>query len=162
MKHTHDVLRDRLHKRAGLTEPPKAKFNLMALEVSEWSREFEKLMRARLVMGALRYGTLSEKRIKGKRWDLIEPIRKKVELYEQTGNTEYLVDAANYCLLAFECDNHPNKHFRALDDHHDHCKRRVKDRRLPKLPDGYQFDNHPLRFEADDVGGFGNPTSDFP
>lgn len=124
MPHVHDILRERLHKRAGLTEPAKAKFNLLALEVSEWSPQFEKLMRNRLIMGALRYGTLAEKKVKGKKWDLVEPIRKKIELYEQTGNTEYLVDAANYCMLTFECDNHPNKHFKALDDHHDHCKPR--------------------------------------
>lgn len=124
-------MRERLHKAAGLTEPPKPKFRLEDLQQSEWSTEFERLMRNRLVMGAFRYGLLADKRVKGKKWDLIEPIRAKVELYEQTGNTEYLVDAANYCLLAFECDNHPLKHFKALDDHHDHCKRRRNDRRKP-------------------------------
>lgn len=128
-------MRERLHKAAGLTEPPKPKFRLEDLQQSEWSPEFERLMRNRLVMGAFRYGLLADKRVKGKKWDLIEPIRAKVELYEQTGNTEYLVDAANYCLLAFECDNHPLKHFKALDDHHDHCKRRRGDRRVPMAKD---------------------------
>lgn len=129
MKHAHDVLRERLHKAAGITGPPKPKFRIEDLEKSEWSPTFERLMRNRLIMGAFRYGLLSEKRTKGKKWDLLEPIQKKLALYEQTGNTEYLVDAANYCLLAFECDNHPAKHFKALDDHHDHCKRRQGDRR---------------------------------
>lgn len=126
---SHDILRQRLLLRAGLAEKPQPKFSLTSLMETEWSPQFEFLMRNRLIMGAFRYGLLSEKRKKGKKWDLLEPIRKKVEKYEETGNVEYLVDAANYCLLAFECDDHPLKHFKALDDHHDHCKRRRGDRR---------------------------------
>lgn len=128
MASVHDILRDRLHRQAGITPPPKPRYRLVDLEETEWSKEFEQLMRNRLLIGALRYGLLAEKRTKGKKWNLIEPIQSKVEMYEATGNTEYLVDAANYCLLAFECDNHPRKHFKALDDHHDHCKRRVSKR----------------------------------
>lgn len=134
--HSHDVMRERLLLRAGLGDAPplpskkELKDKLAGLYQTEWSPRFEILMRNRLVMGALRYGLLAEKIKKGGKWNLIEPILKKVELYEKTGNQEYLVDAANYCLLAFECDNHPNRHFHALDDHHDHCKRRRKgDRR---------------------------------
>ena len=41
--------------------------------------------------------------------------------YEMTGNTEYLVDIANYCLLAFLEDEHPNKHFSAMDENEGHA-----------------------------------------
>jgi hypothetical protein len=138
MLNTHNVLRERLHKQAGLNPPPVAKFDLNKLRETEWSPEFERLMRNRLVMGALRYGLLADKKIKGKKWDLLEPIGKKLALYEQTGNREYLVDSANYCLLAFECDNHPNAHFKALDDHHDHCKRRRGDRRVLAVSETFE------------------------
>lgn len=120
----HELLRERLLRQAGLFEPPRRP-SLAELEETEWSKEFERLMRNRMLMGALRYGRLEDKRKKGAKWNLLEPIQTKVKLYEETGNTEYLVDAANYCLLAFECDNHPLKHFKALDDHSDHCKRRI-------------------------------------
>lgn len=120
----HDLMRQRLLRRAGLSEVVRPRFSLDALLRSEWSAEFERLMRNRMVMGALRYGPLEHKRKVGKHWDLRTPIRKKLDLYEQTGNTEYLVDIANYCLIAFECDYHPTKHFAALDNHHDHCKRK--------------------------------------
>jgi hypothetical protein len=123
---THDILRERLLARAGLSEPKPSRFNpsdLPRLEQSEWSPEFEGLMRNRLLMGALRYGTMVEKRQKqATKWDLLGALRSKLEGYERTGNTEYLVDGANYLLLAFELDDHPTKHFRALDDHSDHCK----------------------------------------
>ncbi len=120
--HVHDVLRQRLLTRAGLVELPKAKHSLTDLAKTEWSPVFEQLMRNRLIMGALRYGLLANKKAKqAKRWDLVGAVRSKVASYESTGNTEFLVDAANYLLLVFECDPHPNKHFLATDDT-DHCK----------------------------------------
>ncbi len=118
----HKAIRERLLAKAGLSTPPKAKHKLEDLEKTEWVPLFEKLMRNRLVMGALRYGTLERKRKIGHKWDLMGAVEKKAALYNETGNTEYLVDIANYCLLEFECGSHPKKHFKALDNHHDHCK----------------------------------------
>lgn len=121
----HDHLRMRLLSRAGIFDAPRGGFRpdeLRALESSEWSSEFERLMRNRMLMGALRYGRMSIKKLKKTRWDLLGAVRIKIMQYEETGNTEYLVDIANYCLIAFECDDHPSKHFNALDDHRDHCK----------------------------------------
>jgi hypothetical protein len=131
--HIHDVLRQRLLL---CVERPKPKFEGATQDVPPEKRHllFEKLwetqtsetfityMRNRLCMGALRYGDIPEQRKKGSKYDVLSPITNKVELYEKTGNTEYLVDAANYLLLVFELDKHPNKHWEALDDHHDHCK----------------------------------------
>lgn len=125
-----DMMRERLLRRAGidLPTPPFKPSDLATLQKTEWSDLFETLMRNRLLMGAFRYGTMEEKRRNAtkNRWDLLGAIKAKCELYEETGNTEYLVDMANYCLLAFEFDPHPKKHFSALDDHHDHCKPRKK------------------------------------
>ena len=41
--------------------PIKTKPSLESLKKTEWSPEFEKLMRNRLIMGAIRYGLLHEK-----------------------------------------------------------------------------------------------------
>lgn len=141
----HSLIRDRLLTRAGLQDPSPSKFkpsDLKNLEKSEWSPEFERLMRNRLLMGALRYGTFKEKQetmYSKDPWDLLTPITDKVKLYQQTGNTEYLVDAANYLMLAFEFDPHPKKHFEALDDHQDHCRRKsdvtTKRSRVVEHPD---------------------------
>lgn len=120
MKRIFDHLRERLEKAAGLIAPPKAKFSpsdLARLEQTEWSTEFERLMRNRLLMGALRYSTFAENRVKptGKQWPFKSKLLTMIDEYERTGNTEFLVDAANYCLLAFEFDPHPTKHFYAQD-----------------------------------------------
>jgi len=125
-----ELMRQRLHMQAGVHEYKPSKFkpsDLKKLEQTEWSIKFEKLMRNRLLMGAMRYGTFEEKLVSAKSsrpWDLLSPIGSKLQLYALTGNSEYLVDIANYCMLAFEFDPHPKKHFEALDDHHDHCRRK--------------------------------------
>ena len=110
----HDIMRQRLLERAGLIDKPEPKYTLRQLEKHQWSDKFELYMRNRLLMGGLRYGLMGEK---GKpQYDSIASIRKRIELYEQTGNTEYLVDVANLCMVEFIEGKHPNKHFSATDD----------------------------------------------
>ncbi len=42
----HDLLRRRLHERAGLVDKPKPRFTLNQLAREQWSREFERLRSA--------------------------------------------------------------------------------------------------------------------
>lgn len=115
---THKILRERLLAAKGLSDIPKKVLKLSDLEKSEWVPEFETLMRNRMIMGALRYGLLANK--KQSNYNYIEYLERKIVIYKQTGNTECLVDIANICQIAFLYDNHPNKHFQAEDDKH-HC-----------------------------------------
>lgn len=123
-----DHMRERLLFAAGVHEPPKFKDFADDLEVSlpllltNWSTEFETLMRNRLAMGALRYGMIGHQKAKQSPFDVAGAVLPKLRAYHLTGNTEYLVDAANYLMLVFCIDPHPTKHFSALDDHTDHCK----------------------------------------
>lgn len=84
------------------------------LRKTEWSPEFETLMRNRLVMGAFRYETFEDK--KQANYDFLGSLFDRYECYVTSGNTEHLIDMANMCLLEFEFGKHPNKHFQALDD----------------------------------------------
>jgi hypothetical protein len=114
VKYAHHILRERLLRRAGLIEPPAPRFRLEDLQRSEWSSDFERLMRNRLLMGALRYGPL---RRPGKpQYDRVGSMLKRLHRYRDTGNLEYLVDVANLCLCEFVEGQHPNRHFHALDD----------------------------------------------
>jgi len=88
--------------------------NLEELRRTEWSKEFETLMRNRLVMGALRYGRLGAK--DKPKYDRVNEIKKRLKKYENSGNLEYLVDIANMALIEFVESNHVNKHFSAIDD----------------------------------------------
>lgn len=93
---------------------PKDSYFIDSLRDSEWSIEFETLMRNRLVMGALRYGKLHAS---GKPpYDRVTSCKRRLDLYAQTGNLEYLVDAANMCLLEFEEGVHPLRHWESIDD----------------------------------------------
>lgn len=88
--------------------------SLDKLKETEWSPLFEKLMRNRLIIGAMRYGCLHEK---GKAvYDRIDSMEKRLRKYKETGNLEFLVDIANLALCEFEEGKHPNKHFHSIDD----------------------------------------------
>lgn len=90
------------------------------LAQSEWSYEFEELMRARLIMGAFRYGRLGAP---GKpQFDRIAYAIRCLQKYEDTGNLECLVDGANLLLVEFVEGKHPNRHFNSVDDG-DHAKK---------------------------------------
>lgn len=113
----HALMRERLLRRAGLAEPPPPpKHKLEELYRSQWSPRFEELMRNRLVMGALRYGLLHAPG--KKQYDRVASVKKRVQLYAETGNLEHLVDVANECLLEFEESRHPQRHFGAQDGEH--------------------------------------------
>lgn len=83
-----------------------------SLQETEWNNEFEKLMRNRLILGAMRYGLLCEKIS----YDSITSIRQRLDLFEADGNGEHLVDIANICLVCFTRQDHPKFHFKASDD----------------------------------------------
>ena len=87
---------------------------LNKLRRTQWSPEFEELMRNRLIVGSIRYGLLNDKT--KRKYDRIDSVIKRAKLYQSTGNDEYLVDIANLVLLEFEEGEHPQKHFKALDD----------------------------------------------
>lgn len=84
------------------------------LKDTEWSNKFEQLMKNRLIMGALRYGKIHEDN--KPTYDRVSSILKRLINYNKTGNTEFLVDIANLCLLEFEEGIHTNKHFNSIDD----------------------------------------------
>ena len=84
------------------------------LQQSEWSVDFEKLMRNRLIMGAMRYGRIGAKN--KPKYDRINSMIKRLTKYQESGNKEFLVDVANLCLLEFVECNHLNEHFNSIDD----------------------------------------------
>lgn len=98
--------------------------DLKALYESEWSEEFENLMRNRLVLGAIRYGRLAD--TNRRRYDRIGNMIERLKIYQETGNDELLIDVANLALVEFAVGDHPNKHFNALDDVDFHAKEIIK------------------------------------
>ena len=71
-------------------------------------------MRTRLLMGRYRYGRMD--RTTDTNYDRIGSALKRLKRYRETGNQEFLVDAANLCLMEFVHGYHPDKHFASIDD----------------------------------------------
>lgn len=78
----------------------------------EYSREFDELRRNRVEMSFYKYGPAAENYGKGYS-KAIPSMKKCLDKYNETGNTEYLVDAANYIMFEFMFPQHPKAHFRA-------------------------------------------------
>lgn len=114
MKTIFDHLRDRCLKNVHDTPIGDKREHLDDLVASEWSPEFERLMRNRLLMGRFRYGRMD--RAEQRNYDRVGSALKRLRHYQVTGNLEYLVDAANLCLMEFEHGEHPSRHFEAADD----------------------------------------------
>lgn len=111
----HDVIRAHLLERAGVPDRQVRRMpDLESLKKTEQNHEFRRLCQNRFIMGAFRYGLMGEP---GKaRWDRVQSAIDRLKLYQENGNAEYLVDAANLCELEFDDPNHKNFHFNATDD----------------------------------------------
>lgn len=100
---------------------PEPKINIDDLFKSEWSDEFEQLMRNRRVLGAIRYGKTNA--LGKPKYDRVNTLRRKIDLYEQTKNKEVLVDIANYAMVEFQEPTIDGTYFQATDDQdHDTIK----------------------------------------
>lgn len=103
-------LRCGMERRLGLVPGP----TYEALKATQWSPLFERLMRNRLIMGGLRYGVFGAP---GKpAYDNVGSMKRRLALYEETGNLEHLVDLANIAMCEFIEGKHPKRHFEAADD----------------------------------------------
>lgn len=84
----------------------------MSAPSSEYIEEFDTLRRNRMAMSYYKYGPIAvnfgEKLCKA-----TPQIHARLKLYEETGNTEWLVDIANMCMIEWKYPQHPQAHFRA-------------------------------------------------
>lgn len=114
----HDVLRRRLLERVGLVGQLNQPMRSLAwVYKTQWSPLFERYMRNRLVMGYFRYGSLRNKARRGTHYDSVGSAIRRLKAYLKTGNQEYLVDAANLCMVEFMVPScHPSPEWRPADD----------------------------------------------
>lgn len=99
-------------------EEPKPMPPPEVLRKTQMSQRFITLMENRMIMGTLRYGKWQDNKANGIRYDRIGSVRKRLDIFQETGNLEVLVDVANLVMIEFEISDHPNAHFGSIDDGH--------------------------------------------
>ena len=78
---------------------------------SQYRLAFLQGMIDRLTFGFCRYGHIAES---AKTCDIVKTLRDRVKKYEDTGNTEFLIDAANFCMIEFATQAIPRPTFGLL------------------------------------------------
>ena len=78
----------------------------------EYSEEFDKLRKNRVQVSYYKYGPAKDN-FGQHLVNAIESHDLCIKKYWETGNTEYLLDAANYIMFEYMYPQHPNAHFRA-------------------------------------------------
>lgn len=82
---------------------------------SEFFPEFVRGMRDRMAMSYHKYGPVRQ----GfpDKVDAMSSMEQRVLEYQRTGNSEFLIDAANFLMIEFMLPRHPKAHFRPTDSH---------------------------------------------
>nr|DAJ94532.1 MAG TPA: hypothetical protein [Bacteriophage sp.] len=81
----------------------------------EYSERFDQLRRNRVKTSYYKYGPAKRNYQTGN-VKALPTMERCIEKYNSTGNTEYLVDAANYLMFEFMYPQHPKAHFKATDN----------------------------------------------
>lgn len=81
-----------------------------------YSERFDELRKHRVELSRIKYGSAA-KNFRTGNVNALQTMGLCVDKYMETGNTEYLTDAANYLMFEFMYPQHPNAHFRATDSH---------------------------------------------
>lgn len=82
--------------------------------VSEFNEEFIQGMRDRMVVSYYKYGPISE--AYPDKVNAISSLQDRLRMYAETGNIEYLIDAANFAMIEFMLPRHPKAFFKPTDD----------------------------------------------
>lgn len=78
-------------------------------EFSETLDRFIRRMVDRMIMSSYKYGPVTAESVKREAWD--QNIALRLERFRDTGNTEWLVDAANFLVIMSTFPCHPAWHF---------------------------------------------------
>lgn len=82
---------------------------------SEFSLPFVQGMLDRMGVSFCKYGKVAD--AYPSRVDAVESLKKRLDKYAETGNTEWLMDVGNFAMIEFMRPRHPQAHFRGTDSH---------------------------------------------
>lgn len=79
----------------------------------DFSEDFVQKMRNRIIVSHYKYGWMKESY--PELADAIACLEERLALFKETGNTEHLIDVANFAMIEFMYPRHPDAHFKATD-----------------------------------------------
>lgn len=82
---------------------------------TEYCNRFDDIRKKMVCVSFYKYGSAKKNFLEG-RVDAIASLKRKLEAYERTGNTEYLGDVANYAMFEFMYPLNPKAHYAPMDD----------------------------------------------
>jgi hypothetical protein len=80
---------------------------------SEFCEPFVEGMRERMTISYFKYGLVAD--AYPLKVDALESLQMRLEKYVETGNKEFLMDAANFAMIEFMHPKHPKAYFEATD-----------------------------------------------
>ncbi len=78
---------------------------------TEYSEKFDDIRKASMVQSFFKYGAARKNYVNGN-CNALASMENCIKKYKDTGNTEYLTDAANYLMLEFMYPQHKNAHYK--------------------------------------------------
>jgi adenylate kinase family enzyme len=102
---------------------------------TEFSEKFIQGMKDRMVVSYYKYGPVKD----GfpHKVNALETLQKRLEQYQITGNTEFLMDVANYAMIEFMFPSHYKAHFKPTDSN-ESPGRFARDATKEMTPEGNQ------------------------
>jgi hypothetical protein len=91
---------------------------------TEFSPQFVELMKNRVAISYYKYGMLKDGY--PHKVDAIGSLGERLRRYAETGNTEWLVDVANFAMIEFMFPRHSSAHFEGTDDEDSPGRRSTK------------------------------------
>lgn len=79
----------------------------------DFSEDFVQKMKNRIIVSHHKYGWVKD--TYPELADAIAYLEERLALFKRTGNTEHLVDVANFAMIEFMYPRHPNAHFKGTD-----------------------------------------------
>lgn len=96
----------------------------MSVLDTEFSEPFVTGMKARMEVSYHKYGPI--KVAYPEKVDAIGSLMDRLREYTKTGNTEFLMDVANFAMIEYMLPRHPNAFFRATDSDESPGRRSIR------------------------------------
>lgn len=86
---------------------------------TEYSLDFDTKRKNRMMFSFHKYGPIAVN-YKQNYIEAIKSLEKRLDMYKQTGNTEFLLDIANFAMIEYMYPQQPYAHFKVLGDEESH------------------------------------------